>query len=176
VRRIGTDLTIATVAGTGVFGSTVDGVEATAAQIAQPGGIAVDASGNVYFTSACRVRAIWSNGNLDTVAGSAGICGYFGDNVLPSAAQLYFPWGLAVDRVHNLLYISDTYNNRIRRVDLTRSMIATVAGNGQTGYAGGNGTDALSASTSGAPSGNNVSIVLKVGSVASPGTATLAVK
>ena len=146
VRRIGSDLTITTAAGTGVFGSTADGAQATAAQVAQPGGMAVDASGNVYFTSACRVRAIRSNGNIDTVAGSGGTCGYFGDNVLPSAAQLYFPWGLAVDSAHNLLYISDTYNNRIRRVDLTRSMIATVAGNGQTGYAGGNGTDALSAS------------------------------
>ncbi len=145
VRRIGTDLTITTVAGTGVFGASADGVRANAAQVEQPGGIAADASGNVYFTNACRIRVIRSDGIIDTVAGSGSVCGYAGDNVLSSTAQLYFPLGLAVDGAHNFLYISDSYNNRIRRVNLTSSIITTLAGSGQAGYAG-NGTDALSAS------------------------------
>jgi len=145
VRRIGADLTITTVAGTGVFGASVSGVQATTTQIAQPAGIAADAAGNVYFTNACGVSAMRSDGTIAAVAGDPSYCGYAGNNVLPSAAQLYFPQGLMVDGANNLLYIADTYNNRIRKVDLTRSIITTVAGNGQQGYAG-NGTDALSAS------------------------------
>jgi uncharacterized protein (TIGR03437 family) len=144
VRRIGTDLTITTVAGTGVFGNSNNGGAATAAQIAQPMGIAVDASGNVYFTASCEVRVIQSNGNIASVAGNGGNCGYAGNNILSSSAQLYFPQGLAVDSKSQFLYISDTDNNRIRKVNLVSSIITTLAGNGQQGYAG-NGTDALSA-------------------------------
>ena len=145
VRRIGTNLTITTAAGTGVFGSSADGVQATAAQIAQPRGIAVDASGNVYFTNACGVSAIRSDGTIATGAGNPSYCGYAGNNVLSPTAQLYFPLGLAVDSTNKFLYISDTDNNRIRKVDLSSSIITTLAGNGQQGYAG-DGTDALSAS------------------------------
>jgi uncharacterized protein (TIGR03437 family) len=144
VRRIGTNLTISTVAGTGVFGTSVDGVPAAAANIAQPGGIAADTSGNVYFTNGCGVSAIRNDGTIGSVAGNPSDCGYAGNNVLASTAELYFPQGLAVDSANNL-YISDTYNNRIRRVNLGSSNIVTLAGNGQQGYAG-NGTDALSAS------------------------------
>ena len=144
VRRIGTDSTITTVAGTGIFGNSNNGGAATAAQIAQPQGIAVDASGNVYFTASCEVRMIQSNGNIASVAGNGGNCGYGGNNGAASLAQLYFPAGLALDGNGNL-YISDTNNNRIRRVNLASTTIVTVAGSGQQGYAG-NGTDALSAS------------------------------
>jgi uncharacterized protein (TIGR03437 family) len=144
VRRIGSNLTITTVAGTGVFGSSADGVQATAAQIAQPRGIAVDASGNVYFTNACNVSVIRSNATIGTVAGNY-TCGYAGNNVLAPTAELNFPQGLAVDSTNQFLYISDTDNNRIRKVNLASSVITTLAGNGQPGYAG-NGTDALSAS------------------------------
>jgi uncharacterized protein (TIGR03437 family) len=144
VRRIGTDGTITTAAGTGIFGNSNNGGAANAAQIAQPGGIAVDASGNLYFTAACEVRVIRSNGNIGSVAGN-GNCDYAGNNIAASLAELYFPQGLALDSASKFLYISDTDNNRIRQVNLASSNIVTLAGNGQPGYAG-NATDALSAS------------------------------
>ena len=143
IRRIGIDQTINTAAGSGTFGQSTDGLAATASNIAQPRALATDSAGNVYFNSACEIRVLLKNGTLNTVAGND-TCGYLGDQAPALTAQLYFPMGLAADS-SGMLYIADTDNNRIRRVNLNSSTIYTVAGNGQRGYAG-NGTDALQAS------------------------------
>ncbi len=143
LRKIAVDQTITTAAGTGVFGQSADGRAATASDIAQPSALAADSSGNIYFNSACEIRVLLKNsGTLNTVAGG-GVCGYQGDNVPALNAQLQFPQGLAADGA-GMLYIADTYNNRIRRLNLGSSIVTTIAGNGQRGYAG-NGTDALQA-------------------------------
>ena len=55
-----------------------------------------------------------------------------------SAAQLYSPQGLATDAAGNL-YIAEQGNRRVRRVDAATGVIATVAGNGDDGYAGDGG-------------------------------------
>ena len=57
------DHSIATVAGTGIFGSSVDGV-ATTSNIAQPRAVTADSNGNLYFNSACQIRELLQNGNL----------------------------------------------------------------------------------------------------------------
>jgi sugar lactone lactonase YvrE len=141
LRKIGRDQSIVTAAGTGIFGSSVDGQVATASNIAQPRALAADSAGNIYFTSACQIRELLQNGTLKTVADSNGACGYSVDPSPALDAQLQFPWGLAIDS-SGMLYISDTFNNRIRRLNLAASTVTTIAGNGQPGYAG-NGTDAL---------------------------------
>jgi NHL repeat. len=69
-----------------------------------------------------------------TVAGN-GYAGYSGDNGPATSAELYYPYGVAVDSSGNL-YIAD--NNRIRKVD-TSGIITTVVGNGIGGYSGDNG-------------------------------------
>ncbi len=46
------------------------------------------------------------------------------------------------------MYIADTYNHRIRKVDMASGIITTIAGNGQKGY-GGDGGDALQAMLAG---------------------------
>jgi len=130
---------ISTAAGTGsgFFGG--DGGPATSATLAQLAGLALDAAGNLFIADSSnhRVRKVDTNGNISTVAGN-GAGGYGGDGGLATAASLFFPDGQAVDANGNL-YIADTRNQRIRRVDATTHVISTVAGTGTSGYSGDGG-------------------------------------
>ena len=86
------------VAGTGIAGFGGDGGPASQAQLNQPEGVAVDASGNLYIadTDNNRIRKISPNGIITTVAGT-GIAGFSGDGGPASQAQLNQPEGVAVD-------------------------------------------------------------------------------
>jgi sugar lactone lactonase YvrE len=119
IRKVDTTGTISTIAGNGVNGDSGDGGPALSAEIEQPYGIAVDASGNIYVSQLNSVvRKIDTNGNISTVAGNAHLgVGYGGDGNNATAALLDEPWGLAIDLSGNLL-IADRINNRIRRVAL----------------------------------------------------------
>jgi uncharacterized protein (TIGR03437 family) len=72
---------------------------------------------------------------ITTVAGN-GTYGFSGDNGPATSAQVNQPWGVAVDSAGNL-YVSDTGNNRIRKV--SNGVITTVAGNGTRGFSGDGG-------------------------------------
>ncbi len=128
---------IATVAGTGTAGFSGDTGPAVNAQLSNPVGLALDASGNLYVADAnnCRVRRIGSNGVITTIAGN-GISGFSGDAGPATSAQLSNIAGLAADAFGNL-YIADSGNSRIRKV--ANGIISTVAGIGTTGYSGDNG-------------------------------------
>ena len=136
---------ITTIAGSSLTGGfSGDGGQATAAQLNQPWGVAVDASGNVYFAdwSNQRIRMITvSTGIITTIAGT-GTAGFSGDGGVASNAQLNNPVGVAVDGSGNV-FIADQSNQRIRKV--TGGIISTIAGNGVNGY-GGDGGAATSAS------------------------------
>ncbi|MGA3236246.1 MAG: hypothetical protein ABSG03_08085 [Bryobacteraceae bacterium] len=127
---------IAAVAGNGTQGFSGDGGPATAAQLNNPSGVAVDAAGNLYIsdTDNQRIRKV-ANGVITTLAGN-GTAGFSGDNGPATGAELNLPVGVAVDSSGNL-YISDSYNNRVREV--ANGMIATIAGNGGSGFSGYNG-------------------------------------
>jgi uncharacterized protein (TIGR03437 family) len=120
---------LTTVAGSDLVG---DGGPATSAQIAQPEGTVVDASGNLYIADAAnhRVRMVSPAGTISTVAGN-GHPGFSGDGGPASAAQLNQPYDVALDAAGNL-YIADYGNQRVRQV-ATNGNIATVAGNGASG-------------------------------------------
>jgi uncharacterized protein (TIGR03437 family) len=107
-------------------------------QFFTPTGVAVDAAGNAYVADLNRnlVRRIAANGTVTTVAGS-GVQGYGGDNGPATGAALNQPRAVAVDSAGNL-YIADTGNNRIRRVN-TSGQISTVAGIGVPGFTGDTG-------------------------------------
>ena len=92
--------------------------------------VAVDASGNLFIadTDNNRIRKVDTNGIITTVAGNGSCSDYSGDGGPATNASLNAPYGVAVDASGNL-FIADTDNNRIRKVD-TNGIITTVAGNG----------------------------------------------
>ncbi|WP_327096108.1 hypothetical protein OIE68_40220 [Nocardia vinacea] len=123
---------ITTVAGTSPDGLADDGL-AIHALLREPQGVAVDGAGNFYIADCDngRVRRVDPDGVITTVAGT-GIWGYNGDNKPAIDAELRQPTDVAVDGAGNL-YIADTNNNRVRRVD-PAGVITTVAGTGTAGY------------------------------------------
>lgn len=78
-----------------------------------------------------------ANGYIYTYAGD-GVPGYSGDGGPATSAGLFQPSDAALDAAGNI-YIADTYNNRIRKVEAATGMIATIAGNGTQGYSGDGG-------------------------------------
>jgi sugar lactone lactonase YvrE len=151
IRRVDADTgIITTVAGTGACGYNVDSGSATSVEIC-PRGLAVDAAGNLFIADRNnnRIRRVdATTGNMTTIAGSgpAGVnAGSFsGDGGPATSATLSNPFAVAFDSSGNL-FINDSGNVRIRRVDHTSGIITTVAGNGTAGYSG-DGGPATSAS------------------------------
>jgi len=134
---------------TDVGGHTGDGYPADVA-IINPRGMAWDPTGNTYIADAFgnRIRKIDAASGIITAVAGTGAGGFSGDGGQASAAQLLFPNGVASDLNGNI-YLADSGNNRIRRVDRNTNVITTVAGNGTYGY-GGDGGPATSAAL-GAP-------------------------
>lgn len=81
-------------------------------------------------------------GDINTLAGD-GAYGYSGDGGAATSAELYYPYGVAVDSSGNI-YIADANNYRIRKVTASTGYISTIAGDGTQGYSG-DGGSALSA-------------------------------
>ena len=136
--------TITTVAGDGARGFAGDNGAATAAMLAYPQAVAVDASGDLFIADGPnnRIREVNSSGVITTIAGN-GTAGYNGDGIQATAAKLFYPVGVALDGKGDL-FIADMGNARIREVNLARGVITTVAGDGTAGY-GGNGGPATTA-------------------------------
>ena len=160
-------------------GYSGDGGPATQALLRRPRGLVVDSSGNLYFADSGNhvIRRVTTNGIIDTVAGS-GKLGFGGDGGPATAALLTAPVGVALSP-DGSLYIADTGNHRVRRID-HGGTITTVAGDGTAAYRGdgGPGTSAslnapagLSFDTAGnlyiADTGNN-----RIRKVARDGTIT----
>jgi sugar lactone lactonase YvrE len=123
--------TVTTVTGTEDDGSTCEQLSSFSARTNQPIDVVVDQNGNVFFLQPYqgRVREVDAvTGRLTTVAGNGGV-GFSGDGGPATEATLHFPRGLAVDK-NGKIYISDTSNGRVRRVDMKTGVITTVAGNG----------------------------------------------
>jgi streptogramin lyase len=103
------------------------------------GAMATDSLDNVYVADlgSCVVWKISPAGAASIVAGVWFSCGYNGDNISATTAELNLPFGMTVDSKGNIL-IADTYNNRIRKVN-SRGIITTVAGDGTCGFSGDGG-------------------------------------
>ena len=124
---VGTGL-LATLAGTGVFGSSGDGRPAVTAHLEGPLGLAVDGSGRVLIVEAGdnRIRAISPTGIISTLAGSDAV-GESGDGGPAPAARLDVPTGVAADGAGNV-FVSEAAGQRVREVAAGTGVIFTVAG------------------------------------------------
>ncbi len=138
IRKVDTNGTITTIAGTGVDAYGGDNGPATSALIGFVDALAVDSTGNVYIADLTNayVRKIDASGQITPAAGS-GLFGLIDDGV-PATSALLLPGGIAVDNSGSL-YISDLNRSLVRRVDLSSGLIYTIAGNGSAGYSGDNG-------------------------------------
>ncbi len=147
VRRIdAVTQVISTVAGTpGQQRYSGDGAVATAAKLAFPEGLALDAAGDLLIADTGNnvIRKVAATatgfGDISTIAGT-GAAGFNGDNQLATAAELNSPWSVAV-APDGSIYIADLTNNRVRKVDKLdgSGTISTVAGTGTRGFMGDGG-------------------------------------
>jgi sugar lactone lactonase YvrE/ribosomal protein L24E len=125
------------------FGYSGDGGAATAAQLYNPRAIAFGKGGDVFIADALneRIRKIDANGVISTFAGSGPVdangalqngstpTGNNGDGGPATSAVFNQPHGVAVDSKGNV-YIADSSNHRVRKVDAGSGTITTIAGTG----------------------------------------------
>ncbi len=155
---------ISRVAGSDGYGDSGDGGPALQATLSRPSALAFDGSGNLYFSPLCtlpmdsqwtysthflpagtpKIRKINAyDGSISTIVGS-GATGYSGDGALATGASMNCPSGIAVDP-HGNIFIADTNNHVVRKVDGNTGLITTFAGTGQSsGYSGDGGLATLS--------------------------------
>ncbi len=145
--------TAVTVAGTGTAGFDGDGLVATASELDQPTGVAVDAAGDLFIadTASCRVRVLpaagttlfgqaMTAGHLFTVAGT-GVCGSAGQGGPMRSAQLWNPVAVTVDGAGDLL-VADGGDQAVLLAPATAgSYYGTAVGAGDIGVVvGGTGS------------------------------------
>lgn len=130
---------IHTLGGTGKEGYYLGDGQLMSKTAISPGAIAVDSTGNIYFTENGQVirKASITTGVLSTIAGMQSR-GYSGDGGPATAAQFNTATDIQFDKAGNL-YIADIYNNVIRKISAATGIITTIAGNGTAGYSGDGG-------------------------------------
>ena len=136
---------ITTVAGTGEFVLSEDGGLATETGLSLPYAVVLDAMDNLLLVgSDSRVRKVdATTGIITTVVGVAE-SGFSGDGGPAGEAFINQPFGMVMDGIGNL-FLSDTLNNRIRKVEVTTDIITTLAGTGERGFVGNGGPAAEAA-------------------------------
>jgi trimeric autotransporter adhesin len=104
-----------------------------------------DKQGNFYISDgySCRIRKINASGIINTVVGT-GVCGFNGDNIPATIAQIGVAAQVIIDSLGNL-FITDGGNHRVRKIDQSTGIITTIAGTGLSSF-GGDGGPASAAS------------------------------
>lgn len=150
IRKLDLNGVVSTIAGTGIRGSS-------SGRIDTPQGLAYDSAGVLYFCDSGNDRILRvSGGNVGTYAG--GRPGFAGDGGLGTAAQYRAPGDIAIDSAGNI-YIADTGNLRVRKIDAKNGNISTIGGTGRSGASGVGGPARAAAMTPvgiGVDAGGNV--------------------
>jgi uncharacterized protein (TIGR03437 family) len=131
VRRIATDGTISTYAGTGTPGFSGDNGQANTAQLSLPYALALDGNSNLLICDAGnnRVRQVAPDGTITTLAGT-GVAATSGDGGPATQAAVNGPLAIALDNEGGY-YLLTSGGARLRHVDANGN-ISTIAGNGTT--------------------------------------------
>ena len=138
IRKIDASGTITTIAGTALAAHLGDGGPASAASLNGPMDVATDTAGNIYvadMNNNC-IRKISGAGIISTIAGTT-TAGFANDGQPATLAELNQPQGVAADSAGNI-FIADYGNQRVRRID-TNGVMATLGGDGISGYSGDGG-------------------------------------
>ena len=150
---------ITTIAGSDFTAIGTSSAVATKYYLFFPFGVTLDTAGNVYIAGSLDssiFKVTVSTGNISIVAGTGpyptGKSGYNGDDILATTAQLNQPTKVVFDASGNM-YISDSYNYRIRKVTASTGIISTVAGTGSFSVDRDNGEGGLATSASILPAG-----------------------
>jgi YD repeat-containing protein len=133
IRKIDTNGTITTFAGTGAAASSGDGGRAIAAALSYPVSVAADGLGNIFIAEEYtrRVRKVDPAGTINTIAGN-GTSVFMGNGFRATETGFYDIRSIAVDKSGNLFIVSSS-GNRVYKVD-TGGIVSTVAGSGAIGY------------------------------------------
>jgi uncharacterized protein (TIGR03437 family) len=145
---------ISTVAGEQSLGAAYlgDGFAATAAQLDEPAGVAIDANGNIYIADSANavIRLVTASTGIITTYAGTGTLGFYGNGGPATAAHLNYPREIALNpNGSGDLYIADSASNQIRKISVAsgKAIISLVAGspNGLPGFYGdgGQATNAL---------------------------------
>ncbi|MHC4598602.1 MAG: NHL repeat-containing protein, partial [Planctomycetota bacterium] len=135
---------------------TVSG--ATLSGLNNPSDVILDGSGNVFISDTFNHKILMLNAqatsqvfmgvtvapnSLGVVAGTTS-SGFTGDNLPATSTALNFPQGIALDNASPPnLYVADSLNHRVRRIDGVTGYITTVAGTGFAGTGGDGGLATL---------------------------------
>jgi sugar lactone lactonase YvrE len=141
VRKVRLDTgAISTAAGTGERKDAGDGGPATVAAVNGPRAVACDRAGNLFICEreGHRVRRVDAKSGIITTVAGTGEKGYSGDNGPALQATFNGPKWITVDRRDNL-FVVDTENQCVRRIDAATHVVTTVAGGGKKGPAGDGG-------------------------------------
>jgi sugar lactone lactonase YvrE len=131
---------ITTVVGTGNQGYRGDGGPAKSAWLALPLALALDDSDNIYiddFGNNVIRKVTFATGKIYTVAGTR-TAGFNGDGLAATNTQFNYPEGILLD-ANGDIYIADSQNQRIRKIDHSTHLVSTVAGDGTVGFSGDGG-------------------------------------
>ena len=138
IRKVDTNGFLTDMVGNGIPGYGGDGGPAEDASLSKIYSIAVCNDGELFLADRenYRIRKVDKAGVISTIAGT-GERGYSGDNGPAIQAMINSPESVACDDQGNL-YIADTLNQRIRKVD-PAGIITTIVGNGNYGFSGDDG-------------------------------------
>lgn len=124
---------VTTIAGNGAQGSFGNGVNALNASFNIPNGLALDESNNLLYiadTNNFRIRVINLTSNIIRDFAGNGRYGDNGDGGHPLLASFTFPFDVAFDNIENMLFVSDSFSNRVRVIDINQQLIRTYVGSG----------------------------------------------
>lgn len=132
IRKVTAAGSVSTLAGVAGRSGSADGT-GSAASFNGPSGIVVDAAGNLYVADTLNhtIRRVTPAGVVTTIAGVAGASGFV--DAVGTGARFFGPQGLALDSSGNL-FVADTNNSVIRRINTASGAVTTVAG--QAGIVG----------------------------------------